>query len=82
MTPPQLSKTSSIAKVCLLVEQVIWRLKIFIILFNEIPASLLEHINGMLLVCAAICNFKEPLYFDCLSKTVFSETIRKIKKNV
>ena len=81
MTPPQLSKTSSIAKVCLLVEQVIWRLKIFIILFNEIPASLLEHINGML-VCVAICNFKEPLYFDCLSKTVFSETIRKIKKNV
>ena len=64
MTPDQLSKTSSIAKVCILVEQVIQCLKTFRILSNEIPISLLEHINDMLIVCAAICNFKEPIYFD------------------
>ena len=64
MTPAQLSKTSSIAKVRILVEQVIRRLKTFRILSNEIPISLLEHINDMLIVCAAICNFKEPIYFD------------------
>ena len=64
MTPSHLSKTSSIAKVLILVEQVIRCLKTFRILSNEIPISLLEHINDMLIVCAAICNFKEPLYFD------------------
>ena len=64
MTPSQLSKTSSIAMVRILVEQVIQRLKTFRILSNEIPISLLEDINDMLIVCAAICNFKEPLHFD------------------
>ena len=64
MTPAQLSKTSSIAKVRILVEQVIRRLKTFRILSNEVPISLLEHINAMLIVCATIRNFKEPLYFD------------------
>ena len=63
MTPAQLSKTSSIAKVCILVEQVIRCLKTFRIFSNEIT-SLLKHINGMFIVCAAICNFKKPLYFD------------------
>ena len=73
MTPAQLSKTSSIANVRILVDQVIWRLKTFRILSDEVPISLLEHTDDMLIVCAAACNFKEPLYFDWLSKVVFSE---------
>ena len=64
MTLAQLSKTSSIAKVRILVEQVIRRLKTFRIPSNEIPISLLKHHNDMLIVCAAVCKFKEPLYFD------------------
>ena len=63
MAPAQLSKTSSIAKVYILVEQVIQCLKTFRIFSNEIP-SLLKHINDMFIVCAAICNFKKQLYFD------------------
>ena len=63
MAPAQLSKTSSTAKVCILVEQVIQCLKTFRIFSNEIP-SLLKHINDMFIVCAAICNFKKQLYFD------------------
>ena len=62
MTPVQRSKTSSIAKVCILVEQVIRHLKTFKIFSNEIPTSLLKLVNGMLIVCAVICNFKERLY--------------------
>ena len=62
MTWTQLRKTSSIAKVHILVELVIRRLKTFTILSNETPISLLEHINDILIVCAAIYNFKERLY--------------------
>ena len=40
VTPAQLSKTSLIAKVRLLKQQVIRRLKAFRILYDEIPISL------------------------------------------
>ena len=53
MAPAQLNKTSSIAKVRILVEQVIRRMKTFRILSNEIPISLLEHSNDMFIVYAA-----------------------------
>ena len=46
----------------ILVEQVIRRLKTFQIVSNEIPLSLLSHVNDILIVCSALCNFKEPLY--------------------
>ena len=55
MTQAQLSKTSAV---------IIRRLKTIRILPNEIPISLLEHVNDRLIICAAMCNFKEPLYFD------------------
>ena len=51
----------STAKVCILVEQVIRHLKTFKIFSNEIPTSLLKLVNGMFIVCAVICNFKEQL---------------------
>ena len=64
MTPAEVSKTSAIAKVRILVEQIIRRTKTFKILANELPMSLLENVDDIMLVCAALCNFKEPMYHD------------------
>ena len=64
MTPAEVSKTSAIAKVRILVEQITRRIKTFKILANELPMSLLENVDDIMLVCAALCNFKEPMYHD------------------
>ena len=64
MTPAEVSKTSAIAKVRILVEQIIRRIKTFKILANELPMSMLENVNDIMLICAAFCNFKEPMYHD------------------
>ena len=42
MTPAEVSKTSAIAKVRILVEQIIRRIKTFEILANELPMSMLN----------------------------------------
>ena len=59
MTPAEINKTSAIAKVRILVEQVIKRLKTFQIIANE-----MSHANDILIASRALCNFKEPLYND------------------
>ena len=59
MTPAEVKTTSNIAKLRILVEQVIRRMKTFRILANEIPISLLEHLNDIILVCAAISNMNQ-----------------------
>ena len=59
MTPAKINKTSAIAKVRILVEQVIKRLKTFQIIANE-----MSHANDILIASRALCNFKEPLYND------------------
>ena len=64
MTPAEVSKTSATAKVRILVEQIIRRIKTFKILANELPMSMLENVDDIMLVCAALCNFKEPMYHD------------------
>lgn len=64
MTPAEVSKTSSIAKVRILVDQVIRRLKTFRILATELPISMLGHVDDILIVCSALCNFKDPIYTD------------------
>ena len=61
MTPAEINKTSAIAKVRILVEQVIKRLKTFQIIANE-----MSHANDILIASRALCNFKEPLYNDKL----------------
>ena len=61
MTSAEINKTSAIAKVRILVEQVIRRLKKFQIISI---ISLLSHVNDILVVCSALRNFKEPLYND------------------
>ena len=64
MTPVQVSKTSAITKVRFLVEQMIRRIKTFKILVNELPMSMLENVDDIMPICAALCNFKEPMYRD------------------
>ena len=64
MTPAEVSKASATAKVRILVEQIIRRIKTFKILANELPMSMLENVDDIMLVCAALCNFKEPMYHD------------------
>ena len=66
MTPAQLSITSSIAKVRILVEQVIQHVRAFKICSNEILISLLGHINDILIVCVAVRKYiqTEPLIFN------------------
>ena len=61
---PEVSKTSAIAKVRILVEQIIRRIKTFKILANELSMSMLENVDDIMLTCAALCNFKEPMYHD------------------
>ena len=64
MTPAEANKTSAIAKVRVLVEQIISRIKTFKILAKELPMSMLENINDIMRICAALCNSKEPMHHD------------------
>ena len=64
MVPVEVSNTSNIANARILVEQDIRRLKTFRILANELPIQLLENINDILIICAALCNFKEQIMSD------------------
>ena len=63
--PTDVKKTSDIAKVRILVEQVIRRMKTFRIIGNELPVSLLPHINDILIVCSALSNIAfKPIFMD------------------
>ena len=64
MTQSDVNKTSSIANVHIIVEQVIRRLKTFRILTTEMPISIIGQVDDMLTICGALCNFKEPIYND------------------
>jgi len=61
MTPNEVKKTSEVAKVRILVEQVIWRLKTFRILSGEVPISFLRHLKDSIIVCCAISNLRAPI---------------------
>ena len=61
MTPSEVSKRSAIAKVRILVEQVIRIIKTFKILTTEMSISMLENVDDFVLVCVAVCKFKEPM---------------------
>ena len=64
MAPADVSKTSNIAKVRILVEHVIRHVKTFHILSNELAVSMFSSIDNILTVGAALCNFKKPIYVD------------------
>ena len=61
MLPSDVRKTSNIANVRIYVEQAIGRMKVFHILKNELPISLLPLVDDIVRVCAALCNLLPPL---------------------
>ena len=63
--PKDVTKTCKIAKVCILVEQVIRQMKTFRLIANELPLSLAHQVNDILTVCAALINISQkPIYKD------------------
>jgi hypothetical protein len=62
MTIANVQKTKMIAKLRILIEQVIRRMKTFRILKFEIPISMLPNLDKIVRVCGALCNLKEPIY--------------------
>jgi len=58
----EIKKTKKIANVRILIEQVIRRIKTFRILSQEIPITLLSHIDDIVTICAAISNFHQSIY--------------------
>ena len=56
------SKTQKIAKLRILVEQVIRRFKTFRILATEMPINMLRHIDDIVTICAVLTNFRKPIY--------------------
>ena len=61
MTPTEVKKTSSIAKLRILVEQVIRRMKTFRIIAQEVPITLLDHLSDIIMICAGLSNLKDPI---------------------
>ena len=64
MTSENVKRTSEVANLRILIEQVIRRIKTFRMLKNEIPITLLPHLEKMVIVCAAITNLWQPIYKD------------------
>ena len=64
MVPSELIKTKKIANTRILVEQVIRQVKTFKMLVNELPISLIGHIDDMLVICCALVNLKPSIFRD------------------
>ena len=60
--PLEFTKTNEIAKTPILVGQVIWRLKVFMFIANEVSINMLSYIDGILQICAAIPNMQSSIY--------------------
>ena len=56
------AKTSRVANLRILVEQVIRRIKSFRIIKYTVPISLVPSLDKILSVCCALCNLKKPIY--------------------
>ena len=62
MLPEQIVRTKEIARLRILVEQVIRRMKCFRILSQEMPVNLLGHVDDIVVICAALTNLKNPIF--------------------
>lgn len=60
-TKTEVNKTKKTANLRVYVEQAIRRLKTFRLIKNELLISLLNNIDSIVLVCAALCNLYSPL---------------------
>ena len=57
----EVRETSKVAKLRILVEQVIRRVKTFKFLSQEVPISMLSHVKDILVVCCGLSNLKVPI---------------------
>lgn len=64
MLPSQIRKTKNIANLGILIEQVIRQVRSFKILTQKVPLTLLPCIDDVAIVCAALVNFKKPIFKD------------------
>ena len=64
MTATNIQKTSRIANVTIYIEQAIARMKTFLIIKHELPISLLPVVDDIVLLCAIMKHFMEPLCSD------------------
>ena len=62
MLQKDIAKTKKVAKLRILVEQVIRRFKCFRILANEFPISALSQLDDIIIVCAALTNLQDSIY--------------------
>ena len=60
MLPKDIKKINDIAKLCILVEQVIRRSKT--LSTKEWPISLVNNIDNIMVICAALTNLQSPIY--------------------
>ena len=72
MLPHDVRETSNIANVRIYVEQAIGRLKVFLLLKNELPISLLPLADDIVRVCCALCNLLPPLCMRSAEFVMFS----------
>ena len=61
LLPRDVKETSNIANVRIYVEQAIGRLKVFLLLKNELPITLLPLADDIVRVCCSLCNLLPPL---------------------
>ena len=61
LLPWDVRETSNIANVQIYVEQAIGRLKVFLLLKNELPITLLTLADDIVRVCCALCYLLPPL---------------------
>ena len=62
MSTAENNKTTRVANLRILVEQVIRRLKTFRIIKYTLPIGLIPSLDKIMVVCSALCNLREPIY--------------------
>ena len=62
--PVQYTKPKRSETLGILLEQVIRRLKSFQVFSTQLAVSMLPSFDKIISVCAALCNFKSPIYSD------------------
>ena len=62
MLPKDIKKTNDIAKLPILVKQVIRRFKTFTLIAKELPISLLNNLDVIIVIRAALTNLQSPIY--------------------
>ena len=62
MLPDAVKKTNGTTKMRILEEEVIRQLKIFKILGNEVPISVIPQLDDIVIVCSVLTNLRKPIY--------------------